>query len=158
MRLGNNLIPDQVGKQRGFTIVELLIVIVIIGILAAITIVAYNGITERSKVQKANTDLNVLAKSIRVARLTQSKTLGQITGNYCTRCGTQATYEATLDKISVASGSDLSNLKAGDPWGSAYLIDENEGENGKCNKDTITVASSGSHSGLVIPVIPTFAC
>jgi prepilin-type N-terminal cleavage/methylation domain-containing protein len=31
-------------KQRGFTIVELLIVIVVIGILAAITIVAYNGI------------------------------------------------------------------------------------------------------------------
>lgn len=36
-------------KQRGFTIVELLIVVVIIAILAAITIVAYNGITNRAK-------------------------------------------------------------------------------------------------------------
>ena len=36
-------------KLRGFTIVELLIVIVIIGILAAITIVAYNGIQQRAK-------------------------------------------------------------------------------------------------------------
>ncbi|MFZ2836275.1 MAG: prepilin-type N-terminal cleavage/methylation domain-containing protein [Candidatus Saccharimonadales bacterium] len=34
---------------RGFTIVELLIVIVIIGILAAITIVAYNGIQTRAR-------------------------------------------------------------------------------------------------------------
>lgn len=34
--------------QRGFTIVELLIVIVIIGILAAITVVAYNGIQNRA--------------------------------------------------------------------------------------------------------------
>jgi prepilin-type N-terminal cleavage/methylation domain-containing protein len=34
---------------RGFTIVELLIVIVVIAILAAITIVAYNGITSRTK-------------------------------------------------------------------------------------------------------------
>lgn len=35
-------------KTTGFTIVELLIVIVIIGILAAITIVAYNGIQQRA--------------------------------------------------------------------------------------------------------------
>lgn len=36
-------------KQRGFTIVELLIVVVVIAILAAITIVSYNGITNRAK-------------------------------------------------------------------------------------------------------------
>lgn len=36
-------------KQTGFTIVELLIVIVVIGILAAITIVAFNGIQQRAR-------------------------------------------------------------------------------------------------------------
>ena len=36
-------------KTSGFTIVELLIVIVVIGILAAISIVAYNGIQTRSQ-------------------------------------------------------------------------------------------------------------
>lgn len=36
-------------KQKGFTIVELLIVIVVIAILAAITIVAYNGVQDRAK-------------------------------------------------------------------------------------------------------------
>lgn len=40
-------------KQRGFTIVELLIVVVIIAILAAITIVAYNGIQNRAKASAA---------------------------------------------------------------------------------------------------------
>jgi general secretion pathway protein G len=35
-------------KQHGFTIVELLIVIVVIGILAAIVIVAYNGVQGRA--------------------------------------------------------------------------------------------------------------
>lgn len=39
---------DKNKKQTGFTIVELLIVIVVIGILAAITIVAYNGIQQRA--------------------------------------------------------------------------------------------------------------
>ncbi len=40
-------------KQRGFTIVELLIVIVVIGILAAISIAAYTSITARAKTATA---------------------------------------------------------------------------------------------------------
>jgi prepilin-type N-terminal cleavage/methylation domain-containing protein len=36
-------------KKHGFTIVELLIVVVVIAVLAAITIVSYNGVTERAK-------------------------------------------------------------------------------------------------------------
>jgi general secretion pathway protein G len=47
----------QWSKQDGFTIVELLIVIVVIGILAAITIVAYNGIQQRAVVASLTSDL-----------------------------------------------------------------------------------------------------
>lgn len=52
--------------QYGFTIVELLIVIVVIGILAAITIVAYNGIQERARVSTAVSALTQAAKKIAV--------------------------------------------------------------------------------------------
>ena len=51
-------------KSRGFTIVELLIVIVVIAILAAITIVAYNGIQNRAKTQSAQSAANSLMKKI----------------------------------------------------------------------------------------------
>ena len=40
---------DRAVRRSGFTIVELLIVVVVIAILAAITIVAYNGISNRAK-------------------------------------------------------------------------------------------------------------
>jgi prepilin-type N-terminal cleavage/methylation domain-containing protein len=50
--------------QRGFTIVELLIVIVVIGILAAITIVAYNGVQNRAYDTSVQSDLNAMAKKI----------------------------------------------------------------------------------------------
>lgn len=51
-------------KERGFTIVELLIVIVIIAVLAAITILAYNGITNRSKAASAAATANSLQKKL----------------------------------------------------------------------------------------------
>lgn len=53
-------------KQTGFTIVELLIVIVIIGILAAITIVAYNGIQNRTYDTAIQSDVTNFAKKIEV--------------------------------------------------------------------------------------------
>ncbi len=45
-------------RQEGFTIVELLIVIVVIGILAAIVITTYAGIQAKARNAKRQTDLN----------------------------------------------------------------------------------------------------
>jgi prepilin-type N-terminal cleavage/methylation domain-containing protein len=45
-------------KDRGFTIVELLVVIVVIAILAAITIVSYAGITSRANTSSAQAAAN----------------------------------------------------------------------------------------------------
>lgn len=49
--------------QKGFTIVELLIVIVVIGILAAITIVAYNGIQIRAENTKTTDAVKQFVKA-----------------------------------------------------------------------------------------------
>lgn len=85
MTLGN---INKMKKERGFTIVELLIVIVVIAILAAITIVAYNGIQNRAKASAAQSLANNIAKKAQAF-----STLG--TG-----------YPATVAAFEAASGNE----------------------------------------------------
>jgi prepilin-type N-terminal cleavage/methylation domain-containing protein len=51
-------------SRSGFTIVELLVVIVVIGILAAITIVSYAGVTARANSASAQSTANALLQKV----------------------------------------------------------------------------------------------
>ena len=55
-----------------FTIVELLIVIVVIGILAAITIVAYNGVQSRARASQASAALSQAKKKLELYKVDNS--------------------------------------------------------------------------------------
>jgi prepilin-type N-terminal cleavage/methylation domain-containing protein len=56
-------------KNQGFTIVELLIVIVVIGILAAITIVSYTGISQRAVAASLRSDLENTVKQLKLYQI-----------------------------------------------------------------------------------------
>ncbi len=58
--------PSMNTKKQGFTIVELLIVIVVLGILAAITIVAYNGVQAKAKYAREQSDMSAINEQILV--------------------------------------------------------------------------------------------
>lgn len=52
--------------KRGFTIVELLVVIVVIAVLAAITVVAFNGVQRRAQTSAVSSSLGAAVKKIRL--------------------------------------------------------------------------------------------
>lgn len=59
-------VRDENPKLRGFTIVELLIVIVVIGVLAAITVVAFNGIQNRAIAATLQSDLTNASRELKL--------------------------------------------------------------------------------------------
>lgn len=63
----------RLSKKDGFTIVELLIVVVVIAILAAITIVAYNGISNRAKLSALTSTASQASKKVLLYATTNSE-------------------------------------------------------------------------------------
>lgn len=114
--------------HNGFTIIELTVVIVVIGILATISVFVYSGVIERSRNVQARAEIAILADVIEIARTKSGKTLLEITGVSCTRCQSATVYAESIGKIADAANVDMNSILDGDPWGMPYAIDENEGE------------------------------
>jgi prepilin-type N-terminal cleavage/methylation domain-containing protein len=108
-------------KQKGFTIVELLVVIVVIGILAAITIVAFNGVQDRANVAALDSKANQIGKKVRLYH------------------AENGSYPATLTEAGVnsESGISYSYMTAGEYFCAAIqktgtLLASGSGSSGKC--------------------------
>jgi prepilin-type N-terminal cleavage/methylation domain-containing protein len=116
---------------RGFTIVELLIVIVVIAILAAIVIVAYNGIQQRAREATIKADLSNAAKKMAIDNT--------LNGSY------------PLTAAAVDGGKGLP-ASSGTTYqfhstGSTYCITGTNGTSTYTISDTATTPTSGGCAG-----------
>ncbi|MEO6109734.1 MAG: prepilin-type N-terminal cleavage/methylation domain-containing protein [Candidatus Saccharimonadales bacterium] len=98
-------------KQTGFTIVELLIVIIVIGILAAITIVSFTGLQNRAKTASVQSDLEASLKQLEIFRI---------------NIGSAETYPTTIDcSASPAAGTICLRPSSGTIYEYTYVAGSN---------------------------------
>ena len=176
----NRIQSFSANSRRGFTIVELLIVIVVIGILAAITIVAYNGIQQRAINTERDTELNAYIKGMKLARINAGTSLRYITINTWSvgACATGSgnpgniepkdlpkthvcwvRYYENLSRIGAAAGINLDALRDGDNRGNPYMLDENQNETGPCATDRIyTFNGNGTAAYSEYQQLPPYEC
>ncbi|PID30495.1 hypothetical protein CR983_02470 [Candidatus Saccharibacteria bacterium] len=156
--------------QKGFTLVELLVVVIVIAVLAGLTTIAYRKASEDAKYANARSEINDIIQITRLASANSGgKTLGQILGYEffaAASCLTDSVeagvpmydlpkthscwkdYHAMLDKLEKLSKQKIpQDIRDGDPWGSPYWLDANEGEtyNGHnpCTRDLWGSAGPG---------------
>lgn len=86
--------------KSGFTIVELLIVILVIAILAAISVVAYNGVQQRSRDSIRKSDLSTIAKLLSMYNVNRGNYISTGSG-----CGSESNGEGWLSHRSSGGGA-----------------------------------------------------
>jgi len=142
-------------KQHGFTIVELLIVIVVIGILAAITILAYNGIQGRARDAAVSSSLTQAASKLALYNVDNNNypaTLAAVG----IQNSSSATYQYTFDN----SGTPSYCLVATNGSSSYSVTNGNVSpQNGSCNTGNLvgwwrfngdaSDASGNGHNGTL---------
>lgn len=120
--------------KNGFTIVELLVVIVIIGILAAITIVSYTGITSKAVSSALQADLSAAAKQLNLYQAENGDFPSALDINGCPTSPVPSTnYCLKFSSGNSYTGYEADNISrprtfrliARNTNGTSYIITEN---------------------------------
>lgn len=114
------------GHTKGFTIVELLIVVVLIAILATITIVAYNGLQKRAQTSAVATALNQASKKVKLYQVDND------------------TYPTTLSTAGI-SDDEVTYQYSGSA--NAYCITGTQGNTSLYLSETVTKPTEGGCPG-----------
>jgi type IV pilus assembly protein PilE len=128
-------------KYSGFTIVELLIVIVVIGILAALVITTYNGIQQKARDTERKTDINAVHGQVEAYNAQNGKypTLANVNDSTFRSANMKGLDAAALADPKNAGSQQLCAASTASCYG--YTVSPancDNGANGDCTSYTLT--------------------
>ena len=118
---------DEGSAESGFTLVELMVVIVIIGLLATVVIINVMPATDKAAVTKAKADVSTLEQGVEMYRLNKLR------------------YPSAAEGLQAVSAEGYVKRLPKDPWGKPYVYAA-PGKNGRAF-DIYSYGADGREGG-----------